>query len=82
MAKYFCFLRSKKKDRLGPEILREFGGSLGRSLEYSSNTVKLEADHDEEAMRAARRIARKSNMFLLRIEKVIYERKAPLPSEH
>lgn len=79
MAAYVVRLRSKKKDRLGPEIIREFGGSAGRSFEYRVEDIKVEAESDFGAMRTAKRIARKRDMLLLCVEKIVYARKAPLP---
>lgn len=83
MAVYTATLRSQRKDRMGPEILREFGGSEGRRLEYGFDTIEFEsAGDDETALRRARNIARRKNMFLLRVERIVYRRKAPLPRDH
>ena len=66
---YEVTLRSKERNRPGPDWPRDFGGMLPGVMEYTIDSVKIPVKTDAAALRRARKIAREKHSIIMRVTK-------------
>jgi len=73
---YVAELRTEERIAKSVMVPREFGGMEPSVSEvYEFEDINLEAGSDQQAVRKARGMARKRNMIVIDVKKIVYQRK-------